>query len=102
MEVFLSDSWRSLCDQGWDRVKADLVCEGLGYGYAVSVVTGSGFGPGTGEIYRGLKRCYGYEKNIGCCNLWYIISEDQCSNSTEAGVVCSGSSKLNSGCIPSH
>ena len=82
----------------WDRVKADLVCRSLGYGYAVSVVTGSGFGPGTGVVYPPLIRCDGDERNLGCCSIVYNINGDQCTNSREAGVVCSGSSKLISGC----
>ena len=101
VEIFLNNSWMSLCDMEWDRVKADLVCGSLGYGYAVSVVTGSGFGPGTGAVYPPLIRCSGDDRNLGCCSIVYNINGDQCTNSREAGVVCSGSSMLNNGCTPS-
>jgi hypothetical protein len=91
VEIFLNFTWISICDMGWDRMDADVVCSSLGYGYAISVVSGGSFGSGSREVYPPLFGCTGDEENIGCCPILYNINEAQCVPGREAGVVCSGS-----------
>lgn len=50
VEIFFGDSWGSVCDDSWDLTDASIVCQQLGYGFAVeAVVMEEGAPPRFGE-----------------------------------------------------
>ena len=79
-----------MCDDGWDLNDANTVCAELNYGYAISAVTGSGFGDGNDrETIR--YNCGLFDDELSDCPTTTLSS---CSNS--AGVICSNNGELTS------
>ena len=52
VEVKHSGEWQTLCGLLWDINDAEVLCWELGYEYAVSAVTGAGFGEGAGTVWE--------------------------------------------------
>ena len=105
VEVCVNGVWGSICDYGWDKTDAHVICKQLGYAElgnykqqifsAVPVLntepvayTGSIFGETEGPLIFSHVRCEGWEKNLTDCEkLEY--KNFTCSHYTVAGVMCS-------------
>ncbi|NWX51241.1 DMBT1 protein, partial [Steatornis caripensis] len=89
VEVFHSQQWGTVCDDGWDLNDAAVVCRQLGCGTAVSAPGLSGFGQGSGPIWLDGVRCLGTEATLAECPVkpW---GHHSCNHVEDASVVCSG------------
>uniref|UniRef100_A0A3B4Y4F9 SRCR domain-containing protein n=1 Tax=Seriola lalandi dorsalis TaxID=1841481 RepID=A0A3B4Y4F9_SERLL len=67
VEVRFNDSWGTVCDDDWDMVDANVVCQQLGCGVAVAVGSSSQFGQGAGLILLDNVDCRGSETDLSQC-----------------------------------
>ncbi|NXS60909.1 DMBT1 protein, partial [Brachypteracias leptosomus] len=67
VEVLHGGRWGSVCDDGWDRRDAGVVCRQLGCGTALAAPPGAWFGEGTGPIWLNGLRCRGTEESLERC-----------------------------------
>uniref|UniRef100_A0A668RX92 SRCR domain-containing protein n=1 Tax=Oreochromis aureus TaxID=47969 RepID=A0A668RX92_OREAU len=105
VEVYHSNSWGTVCDDGWDLSDAEVVCRQLNCGSALQAPQSAYFGPGTGPIWLGGVTCSGNESSLSECqhpewgNYYYYYNNNYYSYSnnghyTDAGVICSGPIRL--------
>jgi hypothetical protein len=89
VEMFLTGSWGTVSDYGWDMRDAKVVCRQLGLGAAVKALGGAFFGWGRGPIKRSKVDCIGHETALGWCRHldWNRLPH---SHSRDASVVCQG------------
>ncbi len=93
VEIKHDKEWTTVCDTGWDKIDADIICHQLGYRRAIRESTGAEFGEGTGTILLSNVQCkkddLKYRYDVRYCNVtdWYP-TEDECTHAQDAGVVC--------------
>ncbi|NXV73256.1 SRCRL protein, partial [Atlantisia rogersi] len=87
VEVFHSQRWGTVCDDGWDLAEAGVVCRQLGCGQALSPKHGAYFGQGSGPIWLDDVNCTGAEAGVSQCRAspW---GSSNCGHGEDAGVVC--------------
>ncbi|XP_069462673.1 scavenger receptor cysteine-rich type 1 protein M130-like isoform X3 [Ambystoma mexicanum] len=85
VEIYHNQQWGSVCNDGWNMLDAQVVCQELGCGLAVSV--SQWYGPGSGPIWKDEISCYGFESSLMQCNSEPWGSHD-CDHSEDAGVHC--------------
>ncbi|NWU94375.1 DMBT1 protein, partial [Upupa epops] len=90
VEVFHSQQWGTICDDGWDLKDAAVVCRQLGCGTAMSAPGLSAFGQGSGPIWLDRVRCLGTEAALTEC-VFEPWGQHICNHVEDASVVCSGS-----------
>ncbi|XP_031569217.1 uncharacterized protein LOC116303758 isoform X3 [Actinia tenebrosa] len=85
VEVFRVGYWGTVCNDGWDKNDAQVVCRQLGYAGAMNVFPS--FGSGKGQIWLDDIKCIGNESNLNMCghNGW---SNHNCDHSKDATAVC--------------
>ena len=88
VEVYRSGQWQTVCDDSWDISEAQVVCRQLGYGSAVSALSGAYFGRGSGAQWEVYWYCSGSESSLQSCS----TSSSVCSHSEDASVRCSAGS----------
>lgn len=96
VEVNISGSWSTVCDDGWTLTEADVVCRQLGYTGALDFTTGTTtnthFGVADLElsIINGNVGCTGQELSLFTCPQFDPNVQTQCSpdHTEDAGVVC--------------
>ena len=88
MEVYHNGVWGTVCDDGWNLVDAQVVCNELDYGQALDAMHGAFYGLGTGQIWLDDINCVGNEWSIGNCSHtgWGV---HDCSHYEDASVKCS-------------
>uniref|UniRef100_A0A3B4V102 SRCR domain-containing protein n=1 Tax=Seriola dumerili TaxID=41447 RepID=A0A3B4V102_SERDU len=89
VEVRFNDSWGTVCDDDWDMVDANVVCQQLGCGVAVAVGSSSQFGQGAGLILLDNVDCRGSETDLSQCRSlgWGVHN---CYHYEDVGVTCRG------------
>ena len=89
MEVYRSGEWQTVCDDSWDIKEAEVVCQQLGYGYAILAIGRAAFGQGSGGQWDRDWSCSGNEASLDGCS----SSSAFCYHSEDASVICSSSGK---------
>ncbi|XP_036003938.1 deleted in malignant brain tumors 1 protein-like [Fundulus heteroclitus] len=89
VEVYYSNGWQTVCDDGWDLNDAQVVCRQLGCGTALIATHSAYFGKGTDKIVFDDVACMGSETHLIQCSKRGYLSHD-CTHNQDAGVICSG------------
>lgn len=87
VEVFLHQSWGTICDDEWDIADAIVVCSQLGFSGALEANSNAYFGRGQGSIHFDDVACVGNEKSLADCQ---HETSHNCNHNEDAGVVCIG------------
>ncbi|NWQ92232.1 DMBT1 protein, partial [Burhinus bistriatus] len=89
VEVLHQEEWGAVCDHGWDKEDAEVVCQQLGCGTVLPASEGVDFGAGPPRIWLDNVNCQGREPTLMKCQAspW---GESSCSHGKHASVVCSG------------
>jgi rhodanese-related sulfurtransferase len=88
MRPNVSAPWGTVCDHNFNATAAEAVCRELNAQYAYTAVALSGLASITGgPIYRSDVQCSNASNLFSGCN--YTNSTSNCTNNTNAGVVCS-------------
>ncbi|CAI5689241.1 unnamed protein product [Oreochromis niloticus] len=88
VEVYHSNSWGTVCDDGWDLNDAEVVCRQLNCGSALEVPQSAHFGAGTGQIWLDNVTCSGNESSLTECQ-HSGFGSNTCEHGQEAAVICS-------------
>ncbi|CAI5671653.1 unnamed protein product, partial [Oreochromis niloticus] len=88
VEVYHSNSWGTVCDDGWDLNDAEVVCRQLNCGSALEVPQSAHFGAGTGQIWLDHVTCSGNESSLTECQ-HSRFGSNTCEHGQDAAVICS-------------
>ncbi|XP_043558501.1 deleted in malignant brain tumors 1 protein-like isoform X2 [Chiloscyllium plagiosum] len=85
VELYYNGSWGTACDDSWDLAEAQVVCNQLKCGQALTATVSSWFGPGVGPIWL--------DCGVNDSVLWECLmeswSDSDCNHKEDAGVICS-------------
>jgi deleted-in-malignant-brain-tumors protein 1 len=88
VEICANNKWGTVCDDLWDNLDAQVVCQQLGYTSHDAIAFGSAhFGQGTGIIALDDVVCTGKELSLFKCS-HNSINTHNCDHSEDAGVRC--------------
>ncbi|XP_070844265.1 scavenger receptor cysteine-rich type 1 protein M130-like [Chaetodon trifascialis] len=96
VEVRHGDVWQTVCDTDWTLSKAEVVCEQLECGHALSVPGGAHFGQGSGSVVEASDSCFDNVTTLQQCSLKGFQSSS-CGHDHDAGVLCAAQLRLVSG-----
>ena len=86
VEICMSSTWGTVCDDLWGVPDARVVCRQLGFStFNPTPRTRAFFGAGTGQILLGNVRCTGTEARLEDCTAFTMHN---CSHREDAGVTC--------------
>lgn len=89
VEVFQDEEWGAVCDHGWDKKDAEVVCRQLGCGTALSASGEIHLGAGSLHTWLDNVSCEGTEQSLMKCRA-SPLGKSSCSHGKYANVVCSG------------
>ncbi|CAM4456964.1 unnamed protein product, partial [Caretta caretta] len=89
VEIRDGETWSTVCDAHFDLKAANVTCNELQCGTALSIPGGAHFGEGHGPIWTEAFRCTGNESHHAYCPRISHISQS-CSHANDAGAICSG------------
>ena len=89
VEVYAEGKWGFVCDDGWDRNDALVVCRQLGYSDVRRITTFGFFGNGIGSVQLDDLECIGNESSLLECPHNGVGIHD-CFSFEVAGVECGG------------
>eukprot|EP00798_Chlamydomonas_sp_ICE-L_P004775 gene4775-34533_t len=86
VEVYMNDTWGTVCDKNFDEVDAGVVCKQLGFSSQGAQAYGkSYFGKGIGPIHMVGVSCTGSEASLQECG---FKPTNKCLHRADAAVVC--------------
>ncbi|KAM3913971.1 scavenger receptor cysteine-rich domain-containing protein DMBT1 [Leptodactylus fuscus] len=89
VEILYNGQWGTVCDDYFDLVDAEVVCQQMGCGNALAFYNRAAFGQGQGPIILDDVQCYGNELHLwDCPHRGFLIHN--CGHYSAVGVVCSG------------
>ncbi|MED6265684.1 hypothetical protein CHARACLAT_028073, partial [Characodon lateralis] len=88
VEIYFSDTWGTVCDNGWDINDAQVVCSQLGCGTALAAPHSAYFGKGMDKIWVDNVACTGTETHLSGCSFSGFRAHSS-SHSQDASVICS-------------
>ncbi|XP_045151931.1 antigen WC1.1-like [Echinops telfairi] len=89
VEIQILGDWGPLCDSLWDLADANVVCQDLGCGVAISTPRGVPFQEGSGQVWNHRFHCLGTESHLWECPVT-ALGNPNCSHGDAASVICSG------------
>lgn len=90
VEICFNSTWGTVCDNYWDNIDAEVVCQQLGYSFRnAEAFINASFGQGSGFIHLDNVRCTGTELLLLSCN---YTSNQNCNHFKDAGVRCNSDS----------
>ncbi|MGH0149150.1 UNVERIFIED_CONTAM: hypothetical protein FKN15_014475 [Acipenser sinensis] len=89
VEVLRGSAWNTVCDAGFDRQDAEVVCQQLQCGIPQEVLGAACFGKGQGPVWSEEIQCRGNEPGLHVCP---TSSREQpsCTHANDVGLVCVG------------
>ena len=89
MQVYHNNSWGWVCDEGWGKQDADVVCRELGYQVSSAAQSSVVSEADHGVIWMNNVHCGGNESSLSSCihGGW---KNHSCEKGQKAGLVCSG------------
>ncbi|XP_061408563.1 deleted in malignant brain tumors 1 protein-like isoform X2 [Lethenteron reissneri] len=101
VEVYYAGSWGTVCHDRWGLRDAEVVCNQVGCGYALSAPGGALFGNGSGQIWLDEVNCYGHESSLSRCSHsgW---GRHDCNHYKDASVICSRGNTTSPTSAPSN
>nr|XP_056720372.1 deleted in malignant brain tumors 1 protein-like [Euleptes europaea] len=94
VEVYRNEQWGTICDDGWDLQDAQVVCQEMNCGNALSALGGVHYGQGSGAIWTDRLNCMGNEMALKECPR-SSLGEHSCDHRRIASVECSSNFILN-------
>ena len=90
MEVSIDGAWGTICNQGFSRIEAAVVCRQLGYNVQrPNVHNSTYFGQGTGPVHMKNLKCLRNHTHIGQCKSNVRQPETKCdTHEKDVGVTC--------------
>lgn len=89
VQVYLNDTWGSVCDQMWDKKDADVACRMLGYTESSEDKNGAFYGKGSDTLWLSNLQCAGNEDSLFSC-VHDGLKNHTCAGGKEATVFCLG------------
>ncbi|XP_036591827.1 scavenger receptor cysteine-rich type 1 protein M130 [Trichosurus vulpecula] len=89
VEIQIQEDWGALCDSSWDLANANVLCNQLNCGVALSIPKRVHLGEGGGHIWGHMFHCSGMEHHLGDCPVT-ALGAPACTHENIASVICSG------------
>ena len=88
VEICHDGEWGTVCNDNWDIQDVKVVCQQLGYQYALAVGDASVFGGGFDQVWLDEVNCTGSETRLTDC-LHEGWGNENCNHFEDAGAFCS-------------
>lgn len=95
-EVRHGDVWYTVCDTDWTLSKAQVFCDQLECGNALSAPGAAHFGQGSGEVVEASDSCFSNVTSLQQCSATGF-RKARCGHDHDAGVLCAGKAFLTLG-----
>ncbi|XP_045866610.1 antigen WC1.1-like isoform X2 [Meles meles] len=89
VEMHISGQWKTLCASHWNMANANVVCQQLGCGVAISTPKGAYPVEGSDKIWEARFHCSGAESFLWNCPVT-ALGIPSCTRGNTASVICSG------------
>ena len=87
VEVFANDEWGRVCSEDWGLSEANIVCKNLGFEGAIEA-RGEVSDPQTDLYWLAGVNCSGSETGLCDCLIPNGITNSNCADNSDAGVLC--------------